>query len=232
MKTHATWLAVCAVCSTAAFILKPTENITTKEIIREVPKEIIKEIPKEVIKEVTKEVPVEVIKEVIKIKEIPAAIPPEYIVAKQYMDSYWNAGSFKDDEVLAEIKNLCVWISIPDDAASQTTQSEIKNKIELELRKIGLRIVDNAHADAAIQFKVSGIWDSTTTRYSYHSELRIIEPVRLLRQNGVFKKQLAPIWFSNYIALAGKNVLTNSIKDDANNLTTSFLNAHLKANQK
>ncbi len=226
MKTHIIWflVSVTALLIGAQFppkeiitVEKPVEVIKTKEIIVEKPVDVIREVPKEIEKIIEKRV------------EIPAEIPQDYKFAKYFLDSYTKAKFFEKNEILADIQGVKVIISLSDNIDGKITESELKDSIELALRKNGVPVNDDAVY--ILEYVISGLWDTNEITYSYSATMNLREGIPVFRVAG-FKQAALIIWSNGYNGYAGKQKVTDGISGAAEKLVVSFSNAYLSANTK
>lgn len=204
-------------------------TVVTKEVPVEVIKTVTKEVPVEVVKIVTKEVPVEVVKEVKVevIKEVEKPLPEIYNIA---LGAYLNYSGAKfaanQGGVLKGVKSLKVYVGVADEIKNDISSSTIKNKIELELRKIGVQIDDNADVSLGYFLEVMKRDGSETLAFS--TNLSVMQPVTLPRETG-YIKYMATIWNQSSFGTVGKN----NVRQMANyydDMLTAFLNDYLTAN--
>ena len=208
MKKHIVWLCV----SVAALFVGL--RFAKKEIqIVEKPVEVIKEVDRIVEKRV----------------EVPAEIPDSYKLAKQFSDSYFQASWFEKNGILKGVPSVRVVISVDDELKGKITESELRDSIELSLRKNGVPVKDDS--GFWLGFSVVGVWNQDNTTYSYTTSISLDEAIPVLR-SGEFKKTGLTIWQDNYVGYAGSQRISEGIGTAADKLVTSFSNAYLSANSK
>jgi hypothetical protein len=225
MNSKLPWAIVVVLGGLCAFLSLGEVKTVVRDVPRVGPKEVVREVPKEVIKEVVREVPKEVI------KEVPAAIPNEYLVGKRFYDSYLESDFFTSREALKGTGPFRVVVALPDDSQLLgVTKEELKNSIELALRKNGLPVKGSGTAQT-ILFVVDGLWNDDKVTYSYSAEIRVLERVPIYRESG-FKDLMLPIWMSSYTGYAGKKKTSEGIRDAADKLVIAISNEYLEANTK
>lgn len=212
MKTHLIWLCI----SVAALAIGTR---FAKEVIRTVekPVEVIREVPKEVEKVVEKPV------------EVQAEIPMHYLAARKFADSYIKAEWIKPEEYLAGIPSVHVTVSLDDPQRSKISERELKDLIELSLRKNGVPV--KADSPYLLEFYVSGLWDDRNIMYSYSASLSLSQEVRIIRSSE-FKIAPLVVWRNAYNGYAGSLKVGEGIAGAAERLVVSFSNAYLAANPK
>ena len=171
------------------------------------------------------EKPVEIVK--IKEVEVPAEIPEDYKAAKQFYDLFVQDNWFRKNEILKGIPSVQVVIKLDDGVKSKVIESELKDSIELSLRKNGVPVKDDS--GYILEFSIEGVWDESKTIYSYTTSLSLLEAVPILRSGG-FKRAALTIWQNDYVGYAGSQKISGAIGTDADKFVVSFSNAYLAAN--
>jgi hypothetical protein len=215
-------LAVISATLSLSEIRSVAPQVVTKEVVREV----VKEVPKEVIREVVTEVPKEVI------KEVAAPIPEQYEWAKNFLNKYAAALSSSlesQDNLLRGLESVRVAVFITDKIENKITKSEVKDSIELSLRKNGIPV--RSDSAAIISFLVDGLWDEKKIVFSYSARfsVRMNHPVWI---NKEFVLHSVEIWEEGFTGYAGSDVISNGIEKAYAKLVTSFSNKYLAANGK
>ena len=215
------WIIAAITSALAVGLWMQAPTVVTKEVPVEVIKTVTKEVPVEVVKIVTKEVPVEVIKEVEK------PLPEIY---KTALETYlkFSGAKFAENQggVLKGVKSLKVQVVVADAVKNDISSSTIKNKIELELRKLGVPIDDNSDVSLCYFFEV--MKRDSSEILAYDTTLTVIELVTLPRETGYIKNTVT-IWDSSSFGSVGKdNVI--QIADLYDNKLSAFLNDYLTAN--
>jgi hypothetical protein len=225
MKVNLIWFVVSALAffggtrvakQGTRIVEKPVEVIKTKEVIVEKPVEVIREVPKEIEKIVEKKI------------EVPAPIPAKYESALKFTQGYFTADWLKKDEILSGIPNVQVSVTLADPARSRVSVDELKDMIELALRKNGIAVKSDSLY--FLQFDVSGLWDDRNVTYSYSATLSLREGIPVFTPAG-FKLAPLVVWTNGYTGYAGSLKTGEGITSAADKLVISFSNAFLAANQ-
>ena len=170
---------------------------------------------------VTKEVPVEVIKEVEK------PLPEIYNIA---LGAYlkFSGAKFADNQggLLKGVKSLNVSVNVADEVKNDISSSTIKTKIELELRKLGVRI--DASSDFTLVFNLDVLKRDSSELLVYTENLVVMEFVTLPRETG-YIKYIVKIWEKQQFGSVGKNKV-QQLADDYDDMLPDFLNEYLTAN--
>lgn len=220
-------IALAVACSFLAFrvvnqpIAAPP-RVVTKEVVREVPKEVIREVPKEVIREVPKEVLREVI------KEVPAQIPEDYRLAKAFATRFLSAERVvENDSILKGVPSVNVSILLSKNLNGRISQNELRDSIELSLRRNGIPV--KADAGHTLWFIVEGLWDDKMITFSYSAALTLDTDVFLFTEDKV-RVSMREIWRYGYVGMAGSAKVQEGIRTTADKLVISFSNKYLAQN--
>lgn len=226
MSTKVGW-AVAVILLGVVFYMAHLLAVKPKEIVREVPKIITQEVVKEVPKEVIKEVPRDVIREVPVEKLVEKPIPPEYVSAYQFFQNWTGAKVIKvNSDPLRGITSVRVVVFISDSLKPYVSAEAIQNRIELELRKVGLTVTDNSID--WVNYSLEALKQSGTEIYSYSESLRVTEGV-VIPRSPPFIATSVNIWDQHYFGSGGSSRLRDlaGIFDEP---LTALLNDYLKAN--
>jgi hypothetical protein len=219
------WIIAAITSALAVGLWMKAPTVVTKEV----PVEVIKTVTKEVPVEVVKEVPVEVVKEVMVevIKEVEKPLPEIYKIALEAYRNYSGAKfAANQGGVLKGVNSLKVQVILADEVKNDISGLTIKNKIELELRKLGVQINDNS--DVWLSYFLEAMIRDSSGILAYESSLVASEVVTLPRETGYIKYP-ATIWRLSTIGTVGKNNV-RGIDDIYDAKLTAFLNDYLTAN--
>jgi len=215
------WIIAAITSALAVGLWMKPPTVVTKEVPVEVIKTVTKEVPVEVVKIVTKEVPVEVIKEVEK------PLPEIYKIA---YEAYLNFSGAKFAEnqggVLKGVKSLKVVVGVADEVKTDISSSTIKNKIELELRKLGVRIDDNS--DVSLHYYLEVMKRDSSELLVYTESLIVTQMVTLPRETG-YIRCFPTIWEKRQFGSVGKSKV-KQLADGYDDMFSAFLNEYLTAN--
>lgn len=179
---------------------------------------------------VVKEIPRDVQKIVEKRVEVPAEIPDSYKVAARFQEQFYNAGLVEKNDILKGIASVRVLVNIGDLLSSGISISELKDSIELSLRKNGIKIDDSS--SFMLEFDVWGAWDQSKSWCTYSGTLGLMRNIPVL-SGGEFKKSLVILWWpQDYIGHVEKEDFVNKITSTTDKLVIAFSNAYLAANGK
>jgi hypothetical protein len=121
----------------------------------------------------------------------------------------------------------------PEAVREDFNVSVIKNDVELELRKAGIRVVDRSElTDASGRpylFVVIHLVKGTLNTYSYHAELRFHQNASLTRSPDVILS--VPTWSRSVTGMERANRMM-SVRDKVKEMLMVYINDYLAANPK
>lgn len=172
--------------------------------------------------------------EIVKRVEVPADLPSIYINAYNFFTNHLAADTklATRENALRKLDSVTVTINLPEILTAESSvvrvsSFELKNQIELELRKNGIPVKDeNLNF---LVFTVNAIWDHEKITLTYDVEAKLTTRVVLERKDEVSPVP-AVIWSEGYIAYSGRNVVEQGINKVVSNLVISFSNQYLSAN--
>ncbi len=193
------------------------------EKLVEVPKEI--EVEKIVEVEIPKEIEVEKIVEI----EVPAGLSEYQNEMIRYGEVLFNAIQLNETwEAFQNIESFRVSISVHDNAQEYANAEELQSKIELILRRNGIRLTEDARH--ILVFNVTGIWDLNKTVYSYHTDMSLVEYAYITRSGHLAQTHVST-WSQGYNGYAGRAKLRSSLLTSADDLSAFVANNILKARE-
>lgn len=224
--TTAVWIVVAV---TAYFVGKSSGKVEPRYIdkIVEVTKTntvtVLVDKPVEVWKTNLVRVPVEVV------KEVPAAIPEDYVTAKLFVDKFRAAKAVDSPGSLAGIDRLALGFILNKSLEGVIAEADLRDDVELALRRNSIRIAPKA--DQILLISVNALWDESKTVASYSVNMTVHESATFWR-----KTELVSSWvrtwedgsFGRFNRATGKKWLKETVAD----LVVTFSNAYLKANEK
>jgi hypothetical protein len=230
MSVRLPWtIAVVSSCGCAFFalaelksVLPPSED-SSLDAPSEVAREIIKEVP--VVREVIKEVPV--IREVV--KEVPAELSQADKMAQQIGYKIANAEYIDDDSALRGIQSIRVSVYLPDGLKDKISDSDLKDTIELELRRNGIPVSDQLGADYSLAYVVDGFWDDTKLRFTYTDNLTL-STTGYFFVDGTARRKNLRLWEKGNVGFAGSQKIAEAVKDSALSRVSQFSNRYLAKN--
>ena len=226
MKTHVIWFCVC-VCALLVgtqfakkeiqVVEKPVEVVKTREVVVEKPVEVIKEVPKEVEKIVEKRV------------EVPAKIPEEYENALGFAKRFGAAKSVSDKESLARVEAVSVSIHVSDDVKKFVSESELRTKFEITLRRSGVPI------DEKSPFGILYAQDGMTLQspnLTWACRTSLIDVLFGFRRGGEVFMEDVPVWSKGDFGTVGTARAREVLMAEAESSAEAFANDWLAMNPK
>jgi hypothetical protein len=222
MKTHIIWFLVAIAAliagkqltsSDVRIVEKPVESVKTKEVFVDRPVEVIKEVTKEVEK----------------IVEVPAKIPELYQNSLAFMERVRASKLVTSKESLAGIDAVSVAIFLSDDVKKIVSESEIRTKFEITLRRSGVTIDEKAVN--TLSFSHWGFTrDSAILTYSFITSLDDL--AYAFRKDGVIIKSFMSTWREGNYGTVGIAKARDALIGDAESSAEAFANEWLAANPK
>ncbi len=225
ITTTVVWIAVAV---TAYFAGKSSGKVEPRYVdkIVEVTKTntvtVLVDKPVEVWKTNLVRVPVEVV------KEVPAAIPEDYVTAKLFADKVRAAKFVTSYASLAGVERVALEIYLSD-LEGVLTEADIRDNVELELRRSSIRIDPKAAHRLVIE--IDALWDKDKNFATFTISTFVSEVVTYWRKAEIVTSY-AHTWdhgsFGKITKAGGKQFLKDSVAGQV----VKFSNEYLKANEK
>ncbi|MDP3069273.1 MAG: hypothetical protein Q8N18_03245 [Opitutaceae bacterium] len=230
MKTHVIWSAVAIVAlfvgtrfakTEVRNIEKPVEVVRTKEVVVEKPVEVVREVVKVVPKEVERIVERRI--------EVPAEIPEIYKKALSFREAVLNAKTASAKEALTGVTSVSVEIHLTDDIKNLISESEIRTKFEINLRRSGVPISEKS--DYTLVYYQDGFTrGNPTLTYSFSTSLT--EFALLARDGGPKFHRNVAVWRSGNFGTVGVSKAREALLAAAESAAEEFANDWLAMNPK
>lgn len=226
MKTHVTWIIVVIAALFAGksmrktevrTVEKPVEVVRTEEVIVEKPIEVIKEVPKEVVKIVERTV------------EVPAAIPEPYKNALNFLQRFNDAKFVSQKDGLAGVESVRVAITLSEDIKKIISESEIRTKFEITLRRSGVPINEKS------RFTLSHYQDGFTKgdpTLVFSCSTTLNEHAFAFRDGGPISQRYVDTWRDGNYGFVGISKARETLLTDAESAAETFANDWLSMNSK
>jgi hypothetical protein len=117
-------------------------------------------------------------------------------------------------------------VNVADVVKNDISSSTIKTKIELELRKLGVRI--DADSDVTLDYQLDVSKRNSSDMLSYTEMLMITQVVTLPRETG-YIKAIATIWDKRMFGRVGE-INVKELANGYDDMLPEFLNDYLTAN--
>lgn len=214
MRTHIVWFCIAAVA------LFSGRKFATKEIrVVEKPVEIvkIKEVPRDVEKIVEQRV------------EVPAKIPEIYETALAFREKFLTAKLVLQKEALAGVESVSVAIDLADDVKKIVSESEIRTKFEITLRRSGVPI--NEKSRFTLAYTQDGFTKGNPT-LAYSITTALQEAVVGFRNGDPGLQRYIATWTSVYYGTVGVSKAREALLSQAESAAEEFANEWLAMNLK
>lgn len=165
-------------------------------------------------------------------KIINTKIPDEFIEAKLLQDNLNEPIFLGMGDLPKTIGEISVSINFVGENKSNIQTNSIKDEIELNLRKIGINVVDNSQRFLNLQIAtVNGTKDNPIVVYV--SRLSFLVPSYYIWDRDEIYKSYSTIWSHSQFGYTGQEVFSDKkIQETVNQSVNSFMNSYLKSVQK
>jgi len=220
MHTRMPWIiAVISTCGCAFFAISELKSVLPASANSP------QEAPSEVIREIIKEVPV--VREVV--KEVPAELSEADKRAKEIGHKIVNAVYFDGDSALRGIPSISVSVYLADGLKDKISESDLKDTIELELRRNGIQVQDQSGWGYSLAYVVDGFWDDTKLSFTYTASMSL-STTGYFFVDGIAGRKTLNIWERGSVGHAGSQKIVGAVKDDAFRRVSQFSNRYLAKN--
>ena len=133
-----------------------------------------------------------------------------------------------DVDTLKGVRSLIVLIEdvAPEAKDDGLTVEDLRSEVEAQLRDAGLQIRGDATESLYININAHRI-GTRDGRYMYNIEVRVSQPVRVLRTNEV---AMSPTWSRSIIGTTVLTRLPESVRSDLKDLVDTLLDDHRSVN--
>lgn len=178
---------------------------------------------------VTKTVPVDVVREVTVVKEVEKQLTPEQLSWMQLGSKLHGASVASMDiaELLKNMRSLRVVVKIPEALSADVRPDEIKTGIELELRKVGVNVNEDALTPVLL-YQIDGRYFDEST-YTYTEKLAVFRAGFIPTPDSWLIKSNMETYSIDSFGRIGKSRIKD-LNDSFDSTFKSFLNDYLKAN--
>ena len=164
-------------------------------------------------------------------KIINTKIPDEFIEAKLLLDNLNEPIYLENDGLPKSIGEISVSIGFSGKTQANIQTNSIKDEIELELRKIGINVVDNSQRRLHLRIATLN-GDKDMPVVFYVITLSFLVPSYYIWDKDEIYKSYSIIWSNTQYGYAGEKVFSDKkVQDAANKSVNSFMNSYLKSIQ-
>jgi hypothetical protein len=141
-----------------------------------------------------------------------------------------RSGSAADRDTLKGLRAVDVRIEdvAPEAERDGLATSQLRTDIESQLAQAGIQISEDAAESFYLNVNAHRSAPNEM-RYMYNIELRVSQPVLVIRTDAV---ELAGTWSRAILGTSMLAVLSDSVRGDVRQLVTTFLNDYLAVNPK
>lgn len=212
------------------FIGKSNKQIEIKTVVKtNIVEKPVENVVEKIVEKPVKEYVDKYITNVIE-KTVEAEIPDTYKKSMVVYNKILNSQYIDFDKLPPGIESIEVDVYIAKSVENMISKSIIKDAIEMEARKIGLKIDDNSPFRL---FFVADVFENGEYSYANHFELSLIQTAYFISDNNLFYKKRVEIWNKSSFGSLGKKVLNQKyVLDDVSEKMISFCNKYLETKQK
>lgn len=146
------------------------------------------------------------------------------VTGKQIRDAQAIKGQ---DELLKGINSFSVDVYANDQALKIISKQELKTKVELSLRRNGIKVVDKVGKPLCVF--VDALKVNQGLGYSFRSDLKVMEMCYIPRENGYFRFFLF-VWSDGGLGVGGVQTAKSSLVENVIDTVEQFSNAYLSQN--
>jgi hypothetical protein len=162
--------------------------------------------------------------------EIPIQYKNSLRIVKQIFNSEWLSQT--NGRKLPHFESLSVTAIVSEELKDIISSEDVKNKLELELRKAGVKIDQNptGYLTATLQ----GFELDKQSQYAYHCQIDLETLVFLYDfKNEIAHRNISSIWNDSYMGVVGKNIINKTfINNKFVEMSDRLINKLLEAKEK
>lgn len=163
-------------------------------------------------------------------KVVEAEIPNSYKRAMALKESLSSAKLVEKRKIPFKIDSINVAVYLSEELKGIVSEESILNSIELELRKIGLKINETSPYHLSFSFDVLENKEKTTHVFNYEMKLKRIS---WIIEDSICTHVIFPsIWEKGSFGTVGINNSGATVKNAANECITTFCNKILESREK
>jgi hypothetical protein len=167
-------------------------------------------------------------------KVIQAEIPSGFKIAAHFMNQCYRGESLhsKDGLKLPFTESLHVKVFVSEDLREVIFASSIKEKVELEIRKAGIKIDDKSNYSVFVN--IQGFQTKNKLQYIYQTTLEFNSMLYLYDENIEKGYNLyGVVWKTDTYGLAGKDVYNQKyVYDQVSEFSDSLINKLLESKER
>jgi hypothetical protein len=162
--------------------------------------------------------------------EIPAPYKNSLRIVNKLFNSEWLSNT--NGSKLPHFESLSVTAIVSEELKDIISADDLKNKLELELRKAGIKIDQNP--TVYLSAILEGFGMDKQSQYAYHCKIDLETMVFLYDfKNEIAHRNISSIWNDSYMGVVGKNVINKKfINDKFVEMSDRLINKLLEAREK
>ena len=162
-------------------------------------------------------------------KVVEAQIPYSYKMAMVLKESLLSARLVEKRKIPFKIDSVDVAVYLSEELKSIVSEESIRNSIELELRKIGLKISETSPYHLSFSFDALENKEKTTHIYNFEMKLKRIS---YIIEDSICTHVIFPsIWDKSSFGTVGINNSGATVKNAVNECVTTFCNKILESRE-
>ena len=194
---------------------KPVDRIVNRTVERIVEKPVIEYVDKYITNVVE--------------KVVDAEIPEHYKTALVVHNKIKKSTRIKFGKLPPGIESISVNVYIGKAIENTVSESIIKDAIEIEARKIGLKIDSKSSFDLSF---IAEAFEANENQYANTFDLSLSQIAYFLSDNNIFYDKRVEIWSKKSYGTLGKNVLNQKyVIENVSEKMISFCNKYLESKQ-
>lgn len=162
-------------------------------------------------------------------KVVEAEIPYAYKRSMDFAKSLLNAKLADSKKIPYQFDSIDVNVYLSDELKTIVSSDSIRNSIELELRKIGLKI--NENSPYHLYFTFDAMENSDKTQHIYQYEMNLRRLSYIVENSLITHAIYSPIWETSSFGKVGINNTASSVKNAVNQCITTFCNKILESRE-
>ena len=163
-------------------------------------------------------------------KIVEADIPYSYKRAVALKDSLISAKLVEKRKIPFKFDSLDVSVYLSDELKNTVSEESIRNSIELEVRKIGLKI--NETTPYHLSFSVDVMENKDKTQHFYIYEMKLKHLSYIIEESICTHIVFPSIWEKSGFGTVGINNSASTVKATASECITTFCNKVLESREK
>jgi hypothetical protein len=159
-------------------------------------------------------------------KVVQSEIPASYIRAKKLHDSILSSKLVQYDKIPFNFDSVDVNVYLSEELNGIASKDVIQNLIELELRKIGIKIDKNSYY--SLNFSFNAMSNDRNTQYVFSNYLQLKKISYIIDDSIAANAVYSSVWEKRSFGTVGANKTSSEIKTSAEDLVKIFCNKVLE----